>query len=270
MVSTPPESGLRPTPRNDAAERVAQLGTILGIWAHPDDEVYLSGGVMRLALANGQHVACVTATTGERGTDDPVRWPAEVLGPARRRELAASFATLAEGARPIEHHWLDWPDGGCAEVGPTEAAARIGTLIDRIRPDTVLTFDPTGMTGHPDHRAVARWVHAALEVRPGIRRLDAVAARSWIDQFGEAVDISAFFDDGYPDVTPDEDLDVHVVLDDELWAIKDRALRAHASQVGPVLDHLGPSLWRAFSIAESFVVHTRTHAYESSTKDGTR
>jgi hypothetical protein len=42
--------------------RISALGTIMGIWAHPDDEAYLSGGPMALARANGQRVVCVTAT----------------------------------------------------------------------------------------------------------------------------------------------------------------------------------------------------------------
>ena len=48
------------------SDDVAELGTILGIWAHPDDEAYLSGGLMALARDNGQRVVCVTATRGER------------------------------------------------------------------------------------------------------------------------------------------------------------------------------------------------------------
>ena len=31
--------------------RISALGTIMGIWAHPDDEAYLSGGLMALARA---------------------------------------------------------------------------------------------------------------------------------------------------------------------------------------------------------------------------
>ena len=49
-----------------------ELGTILGIWAHPDDEAYLSGGLMALASAAGSRVVCVTATRGELGTPDPL------------------------------------------------------------------------------------------------------------------------------------------------------------------------------------------------------
>src|SRR5688572_31517072 len=89
---------------------VAGLGTILGIWAHPDDEAYLSGGLMALARDNGQRVACVTATRGERGTPDPVAWPPDRLATERTRELAWSLEILGVH----EHHWLGYRDGECA------------------------------------------------------------------------------------------------------------------------------------------------------------
>src|SRR3712207_8836986 len=44
----------------ESASVVAELGTVLGIWAHPDDEAYLSGGLMALARDGGSRVACVT------------------------------------------------------------------------------------------------------------------------------------------------------------------------------------------------------------------
>ncbi len=43
------------------------LGTILGVWAHPDDEAYLSAGLMATAIAAGRRVVCVTATRGRGG-----------------------------------------------------------------------------------------------------------------------------------------------------------------------------------------------------------
>jgi LmbE family N-acetylglucosaminyl deacetylase len=59
------------------AAEVSGLGTILGIWAHPDDEAYLSGGLMALATDAGSRVVCATATRGELGPRN-VRpsWPA--------------------------------------------------------------------------------------------------------------------------------------------------------------------------------------------------
>jgi LmbE family N-acetylglucosaminyl deacetylase len=43
------------------------LGSLLGIWAHPDDEAYLSAGLMIRATEAGHRVVCVTATKGEAG-----------------------------------------------------------------------------------------------------------------------------------------------------------------------------------------------------------
>jgi LmbE family N-acetylglucosaminyl deacetylase len=243
MVSPRPHVALEATPRRQAAAEVAELGTILGVWAHPDDEAYLSAGVMRIALENGQRVVCITATTGELGTDDPFTWPPDVLAPVRRMELRASFAALASDVDGvIEHHWLDYRDGHCAHIKPDVGAAQIGALIDRVQPDTVLTFDPGGLTGHPDHQAVAEWTTLALETRVGIEHLETVVPRSWVEQFSDAVDISAYFDDDYPHIVDDSDVDLNLVLDDDLWTIKDRALRAHATQADPVIDHLGPDL----------------------------
>ncbi len=58
-----------------SATGVPSLGTVLGVCAHPDDEAYLSGGLMALARSAGSRVVCVTATRGEQGTTDPRTWP---------------------------------------------------------------------------------------------------------------------------------------------------------------------------------------------------
>ena len=43
------------------------VGTLLGVWAHPDDEAYLSSGLMALARRHGQRVVVLTPTDGEDG-----------------------------------------------------------------------------------------------------------------------------------------------------------------------------------------------------------
>ena len=136
------------------------LGTILSIWAHPDDETYLAGGTMAAARDHGQRVVCVTATAGELGTDDPQTWPPNRLDRVRRWEAAAAMAVLGVD----EHLVLGYPDGGL-DFDDREAIARIGRLIDEVRPDTILTFGIDGMTFHPDHVAVHHWVTAAWERR---------------------------------------------------------------------------------------------------------
>src|SRR5688572_14761308 len=117
---------------------VAGLGTILGVWAHPDDEAYLSGGVMALARDSGSRVVCVTATRGELGTPDPQTWPPHRLAAERTDELARCLEILGV----TEHHWLGYRDGECAQAGASDAVERLCELIEEIRPNTVLTFGP--------------------------------------------------------------------------------------------------------------------------------
>ena len=50
---------------------VPAIATLLGVWAHPDDEAYLSSGLMSVVRKGGGRVVVVTATRGEHGTDDP-------------------------------------------------------------------------------------------------------------------------------------------------------------------------------------------------------
>ncbi|GAB3848252.1 PIG-L deacetylase family protein [Dactylosporangium cerinum] len=146
-------------------EQVEKLGTIVSIWAHPDDETYLAGGIMAAAAELGQRVVCVSATEGEHGTDDPVAWPPERLGRTRRWEAAAAMAVLGVA----DHRFLGYPDGGMAALDPEEPVARIAALLVDVAPDTVLTFGPDGGTFHPDHQTISAWVGAAWDRagRPG-------------------------------------------------------------------------------------------------------
>ena len=140
------------------------LGTILGVWAHPDDETWLSAVHMARAVRMGSRVACVTATRGELGSPDPDRWPpGEGLAKIRTAELDAALAILGVS----EHYWLDYPDGGCAAVPLDEGAQRVLDMLERVRPNTVLTFGPDGMTGHSDHQTVGGWVTAAVAAWTG-------------------------------------------------------------------------------------------------------
>ena len=155
---------------------VAALGTILGVWAHPDDEAYLSGGLMAMARDAGSRVVCVTATRGELGTTDPVAWPPPRLAAERTGELARSLEILGV----TEHHWLGYADGGCADVPAADAVERLCGLIEQVAPDTVLTFGPDGITGHPDHQAVSAWTAAAFDhaAPSGARLLQAADHRA--------------------------------------------------------------------------------------------
>ena len=105
------------------------------------------------------------------------RWPPEQLPTIREAELAECLRILGV----TEHHWLGYPDGGCASADADAAVEHIAEIIRDVRPDTILTFPPDGQTGHPDHIAVHRWTLEAVR-RTGIGTLHVVAnTQEWLD-----------------------------------------------------------------------------------------
>lgn len=235
----------------DAASGVTGLGTILGIWAHPDDEAYLSAGLMASARDRGSRVVCVTATRGERGTPDPQNWPPDRLAAVRTTELAECLRLLGV----TEHRWLDYPDGGCAEVSATEAVGRLCDVLSEVRPDTVVTFGPDGITGHADHRAVGAWATAAFDraAQAGARLLYAAVPETETDLRTRVLDELQVYEPGYPIKTPDRLLAVDLLLDAATAERKVKALAAQATQTEQVIGLLGLETYTAWVARESFV-----------------
>ena len=223
------------------------LGTVLTVWAHPDDEAYLVGGLLALLTDAGQRAVCVTATRGEAA--DPDARPAErtALAALRTEELESALAVLGV----TEHHWLDQPDGGCADVDPTGPVGRLVALLDDIRPDTVLTFGPDGFTGHPDHRTVSAWVDRALRgsgVSP--RLLHAVAPAEQVDPaLDEDFGVYAL---GRPRECSGDEPVLRLAVTGSTLDRKVDALLRQASQTGGLVAAVGPARFRAWVSSESF------------------
>ncbi|HYN71168.1 MAG TPA: PIG-L family deacetylase [Nakamurella sp.] len=230
---------------------VAELGTILGIWAHPDDEAYLSGGLMAMAGEAGLRVVCVTATLGELGTPDPQTWPPERLAAERTAELARCLGILGV----TEHHWLGYRDGHCAAADASKAVVALCELMERVGADTVLTFGPDGYTGHPDHQAVGTWTAAAFDrvARPGARLFQAAVGELRARRWAELNDSLGVFLPGYPITVPDERLAIDLVLDPDTAARKVRALAAQETQTAGLLDALGVDRYTAWVGDEAYV-----------------
>jgi LmbE family N-acetylglucosaminyl deacetylase len=232
-------------------EAARDLGIILGIWAHPDDEAYLSGGLMALARDAGSRVVCVTATRGEHGTGDPQRWPPDLLAAERTRELTRCLEILGV----TEHHWLGYHDGACADVPADEPVARLAALIDEVRPDTVLTFGPDGNTGHPDHRTVSAWTGAAVgrAARPGLRLLHTAVTEGWAQRWHDVNERFGVFAPGLPITTPDARLAVTLQLNDRQAARKARALAAQTTQTAGLIEAMGLRDYTAWIAEEAFM-----------------
>src|SRR5690349_22516578 len=94
---------------------------LLGVWAHPDDEAYLSAGLMARVAHTGGRVTCVTATRGELGRPDDDPRPRSVFERLREDELRASLRI----ARVDRLRILGHPDGGCADLPHERGVAEI-------------------------------------------------------------------------------------------------------------------------------------------------
>jgi LmbE family N-acetylglucosaminyl deacetylase len=230
--------------------QIDRLGTILSIWAHPDDETYLCAGIMAAARDVGQRVVCVSATAGEHGTADPVNWPPARLGPVRRFEAAAAMAVLGV----TEHEILRLPDGGLADHDD-RGVAWVRELIDEVAPDTILTFGPDGMTFHPDHIAVHRWVTAAWQQRGcRARLLYATTTVEHIAEFGPLYEQwDMYMTNERPTGFPADELALHLTLEGSALDRKVAALRAMATQTSALLMLLDPELY-AQQVAEEWFV----------------
>jgi LmbE family N-acetylglucosaminyl deacetylase len=228
------------------AAQVRGLGAIACVFAHPDDEAYLAGGLMAAARMLGQRVRCLTATAGEAGGD----------GPARRRELAEALSALGVD----DHHVLDLPDGGCHRVGAAEAMAGIAARLVAFAPDTIVTFDGDGHTGHPDHVAVGRWtVEVAQRCLPRARVLRTAWSAASQALEPDALDHDAVFgSSALPRLVEDDQVAVELWLQGELLDRKVAALDAHASQTAPLKAQVGAAPFRRWASLESFTEH-RAH-----------
>jgi LmbE family N-acetylglucosaminyl deacetylase len=234
-----------------AAADSGSLGTLLGVWAHPDDETYLSAGLMAQAVREGRRVVCVTATRGEEGSFDEERWPTATMGKVREGELMRSLEVLGVA----EHHWLDYYDGTCANVPSGEGTAKVASIMRDVRPDTVLTFGPDGMTDHPDHKAVCSWATEAFssEAPPGARLYYATMTPEWAEEFVPRMNrFNVFMSDDTPPVTPRERLDIDFPLPPDVLDLKLRAIEAHESQVEGMLNAFGQDFFREAHKAEFF------------------
>lgn len=225
------------------------VGCTLAVWAHPDDETYLAGGLMAALRDAGHRVVVVTATRGEQGSGERGAAERVALAELRGKEIIAALATLGV----VEHRWLGYADGSCADADPGEAAARLLAVIEEVRPATVVTFGPDGFTGHPDHIAVGAWVGSACSAAPSAPRLwHPVVTRERRDRHREVEDRFGVFALGEPRVCRDDELVGRVRLSGPSLARKVAALRQHASQTTQLIAAMGGTAYADWVSEETF------------------
>ncbi|GAA4983283.1 PIG-L family deacetylase [Actinopolymorpha pittospori] len=214
------------------------MATLVAFHAHPDDEVILTGGTLAQAAAEGHRVVVVVACDGVMGAVPP-------QGAPRLRELRASAAIL--GVHRVEH--LGYADSGHGPIlypdppdrarftraDPEEAAERLAALLRAENADLLLSYDPNGGYGHPDHVRVHQVGRRAAELA-GVRRvLEATMPRDTVQRLVRLIRLLRIpfrFDDNAFDATYSPASAITHRLNVRRFARQKRAaLAAHLSEV---------------------------------------
>jgi N-acetyl-1-D-myo-inositol-2-amino-2-deoxy-alpha-D-glucopyranoside deacetylase len=231
----------------------AEVPRLLFVHAHPDDECLTTGGTIARYASRGADVRVVTCTLGEEGEVIGDRYQlltvehADQLGGYRIGELTRALSFLGLKAPIFLGGPGRWRDSGMAgtpprrhtrfiDAGPA-AVAEMGAFIGDFRPHVVITYDPQGGYGHPDHVhvhdvttaavAASEWdvpkvywtVVSTTAIRAGLHALTDVPSE-WTKP---ELDNIPF---GYADDQIDTVIDVAEHIDAKI-----DALTAHATQV---------------------------------------
>ena len=221
--------------------------TLMAVHAHPDDEASTTGGVLAKYSSEGVRTVLVTCTNGECGDGPDGAKPGDprhdeaALVKLRRAELEASCRIL--GITDLEmlgyrdsgmEGWSANHAEGAFATLPVETAAKpLAALMDRYRPQVVITYDEYGFYGHPDHIQAHRITLAALD-RVGLpTKLYCPTVRrsrfgAFVERMSEAgVEVPAVDESRFG--SPDEDIAATIDCRAQAPA-KFAALGAHASQ----------------------------------------
>ena len=162
------------------------MSRILVLSPHPDDESLGCGGTLRKHVDDGDIVSVVFITSGEQGGHGR---PAEVMRRVREAEAARAARTL--GVEHIEF-WGE-PDGALRAT--SAVVDRLRRKISELRPH--LIYLPHEREAHPDHRAVARALRAAMRDnnggahRPAVRMFEVWTP---IERMDVIVDITPYIE----------------------------------------------------------------------------
>ena len=150
---------------------------LLAVTAHPDDETFGPGGTLALYARRGVETYLVCATRGEVGEAPQGLQGYASIAEMREAELRCASRIL--GLKQV--HLLGYRDSGmpgspdnahpgCAANAPLEEIAlKVAQHIREIRPQVIITFDPSGGYHHPDHVAVHRATVAAVRMADDAR-----------------------------------------------------------------------------------------------------
>jgi len=254
---------------------------IAAIFAHPDDEGLIAGSLAHYARDGGQ-VTLICTTKGEAGeiSDESLASPGN-LGSIREQELRCACDVIGIS----ELHLLGYCDSGMEgtpenrkstafiQADPDEVRFKLVSLLRAIKPHVVITFEPQGWYGHPDHITTGRYATEAYHLSSDPEALPEAGPAWQPDRLFHAVLLQSEFrevaeyiraqglDSSDFDMIPWDEPDplaeqiTHLFDASPYAEIKEQSMRCHRTQFGDdhIFNQLPPELWRKVNRSEYFI-----------------
>jgi len=190
---------------------------LVAIFAHPDDESFCAGG--KLALESKKRdIYLICITDGSSGMNDT--HSKKELSQIRKNELNESAKIL--GIKKV--FFLNYTDGCLCNSLYHEIASKIEEIIDGINAETIITFEPHGISGHIDHITVSMISSFVFHKNKNLKQLFYCCVDEK-EQLMAGKDYFIFFPEGYKKAEIDLTVDITSV-----WRKKINAIQAHKSQ----------------------------------------
>ena len=206
----------------DRPDLPMDIGDLVVVAAHPDDETLGAAGLIRRVHRRGGTVTVIVATDGEASHPDSPTHTCAQLAALRRSEAEHAVGLLAEGT---QLHFLGIPDGALRE-NRDRLVSGIAAILDRRegRQDEsdLIVVAPWSGDGHRDHRVAAEAVAEVCEAR-GIRHL---GYPIWLWHWGAPADV------------PWESA-MRLTMTPAEVALKRSAIAMHVSQLEPISPAVG-------------------------------
>ena len=253
--------------------------SLLGLFAHPDDEQLMSGVFAQAAL-EGIRTGLICATRGEMGEiADPALATPENLGQVREAEMRAAATVIG-----VKHLWfLDYRDSGMLGTPPNEderaflradrqeALRRIVKIVREFKPTVMVTFDSTGAYGHPDHITIYELATQAFsaaadhtmfpeegEPRQAARLFYTAFQRSSMRELQRFIEQSNM-ETGFRGLDPEKfglpDEEITHAIDVKDWVpVKAKSVEHHRTQMNPnsPMAKMPPEFWTKLRSTEYF------------------
>lgn len=142
---------------------ISNSSKVLAFFPHPDDETGFAAGFLQKCVACGASVTVICVTKGDRGKSILKTISGDVLAQMRVTEFENAMKVLGIN----NYMTADFHDG-CLEDEYKLVLDYIRIQLKVVKPDYVLTLEPCGIYGHPDHIALSKAVTKIVQEDNGV------------------------------------------------------------------------------------------------------